>query len=119
MVTILVDEARTFGLEGLFRQIGIYNPESQKYTPVYKDHVMYSAFNAWVIPLVAYTDPEVACVGLTEDLAKAQYVKVRKGLFPWKASGRVIANGCYVKLRVDTPTRKLSLSRIDHKTTAT
>ena len=40
-VPILVDEARTFGMEGLFRQIGIYNPEGQQYTPVDKDQVMY------------------------------------------------------------------------------
>ncbi len=41
VVPILVDEARTFGMEGLFRQIGIYNPHGQKYTPVDKDQVMY------------------------------------------------------------------------------
>ena len=52
-----------------------------------------AAFNARVIPSVAYTDPEVAWVGLTEDQAKAQGVKVKKGLFPWAASGRAIANG--------------------------
>ena len=52
-----------------------------------------AAFNARVIPSVAYTDPEVAWVGLTEDEAKAQGVKVKKGLFPWNASGRAIANG--------------------------
>jgi pyruvate dehydrogenase E1 component len=40
-VPILVDEARTFGMEGLFRQIGIYNPEGQKYTPQDKDQVSY------------------------------------------------------------------------------
>jgi len=40
-VPILVDEARTFGMEGLFRQIGIYNPQGQQYTPVDKDQVMY------------------------------------------------------------------------------
>lgn len=40
-VPILVDEARTFGMEGLFRQIGIYNPQGQLYTPVDKDQVMY------------------------------------------------------------------------------
>ncbi len=50
-------------------------------------------FDARVIPSVAYTDPEVAWVGLTEDEAKAQGIKVRKGLFPWAASGRAIANG--------------------------
>ncbi len=41
VVPIVVDEARTFGMEGLFRQIGIYNPEGQKYTPVDKAQVMY------------------------------------------------------------------------------
>ncbi len=50
-------------------------------------------FDARVIPSVAYTDPEVAWVGLTEDDAKAKGVKVKKGLFPWTASGRAIANG--------------------------
>jgi dihydrolipoamide dehydrogenase len=52
-----------------------------------------SQFDARVIPNVAYTDPEVAWVGLTEDQAKAQGIKVKKGLFPWTASGRAIANG--------------------------
>ncbi|HNU12550.1 MAG TPA: pyruvate dehydrogenase (acetyl-transferring), homodimeric type, partial [Rubrivivax sp.] len=41
VVPILVDEARTFGMEGLFRQIGIYNPRGQLYTPVDRDQVMY------------------------------------------------------------------------------
>ncbi len=52
-----------------------------------------AAFNARVIPSVAYTDPEVAWVGLTETEAKAQGIKVKIGLFPWAASGRAIANG--------------------------
>ena len=52
-----------------------------------------AAFEARVIPSVAYTDPEVAWVGLTEDEAKAKGIKVEKGLFPWTASGRAIANG--------------------------
>jgi hypothetical protein len=63
-----------------------------------------AAFNARVIPSVAYTDPEVAWVGLTEDQAKAQGIKVKKGLFPWSASGRAIANGRdegYTKLLFD------------------
>ena len=46
-----------------------------------------------MIPSVAYTDPEVAWDGLTEDEAKAKGIKVKKGLFPWAASGRAIANG--------------------------
>jgi len=52
-----------------------------------------SHFDAQVIPSVAYTDPEVAWVGLTEDEAKKQGVKVGIGKFPWTASGRAIANG--------------------------
>ena len=61
-------------------------------------------FDARVIPSVAYTDPEVAWVGLTEDEAKAKGIAVRKGLFPWTASGRAIANGRdegYTKLLFD------------------
>ena len=50
-------------------------------------------FDARVIPSVAYTDPEIAWVGLTEDEARAQGIAVKKGLFPWSASGRAIANG--------------------------
>ena len=41
VVPIVVDEARTFGMEGLFRQIGIYNPKGQRYTPVDHEQVMY------------------------------------------------------------------------------
>ncbi len=69
-----------------------------------------AAFNARVIPSVAYTDPEVAWVGLTEEQAKAQGVKVRKGLFPWSASGRAIANGRdegFTKLLFDEATHRI------------
>jgi dihydrolipoamide dehydrogenase len=69
-----------------------------------------AAFNARVIPSVAYTDPEVAWVGLTEDQAKAQGVKVKKGLFPWNASGRAIANGRdegFTKLLFDEETHRI------------
>ena len=52
-----------------------------------------SAFDAKVIPSVAYTDPEVAWVGMTETEAKAKGVKVGKGVFPWAASGRSLALG--------------------------
>jgi dihydrolipoamide dehydrogenase len=54
-----------------------------------------SFFDARAIPSVAYTDPEVAWVGLTEEEAKARGVKVQKAAFPWAASGRAIANGRY------------------------
>jgi dihydrolipoamide dehydrogenase len=51
------------------------------------------AFDAMVIPSVAYTDPEVAWVGMTETQAKAQGIKVEKGVFPWAASGKSLSNG--------------------------
>ncbi len=52
-----------------------------------------SFFDAKVIPSVAYTDPEVAWVGLTENEARAQGVKYGKGVFPWAASGRSLSLG--------------------------
>jgi dihydrolipoamide dehydrogenase len=52
-----------------------------------------SFFDARVIPSVAYTDPEVAWVGVTEDEAKSQGVKYGVAKFPWSASGRALANG--------------------------
>ena len=54
---------------------------------------MKSFFDAAVIPSVAYTDPEVAWVGLTEIEAKAKGIKYGKGVFPWAASGRSLALG--------------------------
>jgi len=72
VVPILADESRTFGMEGLFRQIGIYAPEGQKYTPVDKDQVMYyressdgqllqegineaGAFSSWIAAATSYS----------------------------------------------------------------
>jgi dihydrolipoamide dehydrogenase len=52
-----------------------------------------SAFDAKVIPSVAYTDPEVAWVGMTEIEAKANGIKYGKGVFPWAASGRSLSLG--------------------------
>jgi dihydrolipoamide dehydrogenase len=54
---------------------------------------MPSFFDAKVIPSVAYTDPEVAWVGVTENEAKAAGVKYGKGVFPWVASGRSLTLG--------------------------
>jgi dihydrolipoamide dehydrogenase len=51
-----------------------------------------SHFDARVIPSVAYTDPEIAWVGLTEEEAKKDGVKIGVSKFPWSASGRAIAN---------------------------
>jgi pyruvate dehydrogenase E1 component len=72
VVPIVADESRTFGMEGLFRQIGIYAPEGQKYTPVDKDQVMYykesangqilqegineaGAFSSWIAAATSYS----------------------------------------------------------------
>ena len=69
-----------------------------------------SHFDARVIPSVAYTDPEVAWVGETEDSAKAKGIKFGKSVFPWAASGRAIANGRdegFTKLIVDAETHRV------------
>jgi dihydrolipoyl dehydrogenase len=52
-----------------------------------------SFFDARQIPSVAYTDPEIAWAGLSEEQCKAQGIKYSKAMFPWAASGRAIANG--------------------------
>jgi dihydrolipoamide dehydrogenase len=69
-----------------------------------------SFFDARVIPSVAYTDPEVAWVGLTETDAKARGVFYEKAVFPWAASGRSLANGRdegLTKLLFDPQTRRI------------
>ena len=69
-----------------------------------------SHFDARVIPSVAYTDPEVAWVGETEDSCKANGIKFGKSVFPWAASGRAIANGRdegFTKLIVDSETHRV------------
>jgi dihydrolipoamide dehydrogenase len=68
-----------------------------------------SYFDARQIPSVAYTDPEVAWAGLTEEQCKAQGVKYSKAVFPWAASGRAIANGRdegFTKLLFDDTTHR-------------
>ncbi|MBV8658388.1 MAG: dihydrolipoyl dehydrogenase [Burkholderiales bacterium] len=67
-------------------------------------------FDARAIPGVAYTDPEVAWVGVTEDDAKKQGIKIEKAVFPWAASGRAIANGRdegFTKLIFDAETHRI------------
>ena len=69
-----------------------------------------SHFDAAVIPSVAYTDPEIAWVGITEDQAKSAGRSIEKGLFPWAASGRAIANGAdygFTKLLFDAETKRI------------
>ncbi|MGF6609050.1 dihydrolipoamide dehydrogenase [Paraburkholderia sp. WSM4175] len=67
-------------------------------------------FDALQIPSVAYTDPEVAWAGKTEDQLKAEGVKFGKAVFPWAASGRAIANGRdegFTKLLFDEQTHRV------------
>jgi dihydrolipoamide dehydrogenase len=69
-----------------------------------------SFFDARVIPSVAYTDPEVAWVGITEEEAAKTGVKIGKATFPWAASGRAIANGRdegFTKLIFDEATHRV------------
>jgi dihydrolipoamide dehydrogenase len=69
-----------------------------------------SHFDARVIPSVAYTDPEIAWVGLTEDEAKKSGTAVGVAKFPWSASGRAIANARdegFTKLLFDVETHRL------------
>ena len=69
-----------------------------------------SHFDARVVPSVAYTDPEIAWVGVTEDEAKKSGQKVGVAKFPWTASGRAIANARdegFTKLIFDAATHRL------------
>ena len=71
---------------------------------------LHRAFDARVIPSVAYTDPEVAWVGLTETEAQAKGIKFGKGAFPWIASGRSLALGRedgFTKLLFDPDTHQV------------
>ncbi|MFT3849449.1 MAG: dihydrolipoyl dehydrogenase [Propionivibrio sp.] len=69
-----------------------------------------TAFDATVIPSVAYTHPEVAWVGVTEDQAKREGRQIEVAKFPWAASGRAIANGAdygFTKLVFDPETHRV------------
>ncbi len=95
----------------------IAGPPMLAHKAVHEGHVAAEAaageksfFDARVIPSVAYTDPEIAWVGLTEEEAKAKGVKVDKSVFPWAASGRAIANGRdegFTKLLLDATTHRI------------
>ena len=68
------------------------------------------AFDARGIPSVAYTDPEIAWVGLTETEAKAKNIPYRKGTFPWVASGRSLSIGRdegFTKMLFDPETHRV------------
>lgn len=69
-----------------------------------------ASFDARTIPSVAYTDPEIAWMGLTETQAQAQGVEFEKAVFPWAASGRALSTGRedgMTKLIIDKTTRRV------------
>ena len=121
IVPIVPDEARTFGMEGMFRQLGIYSAEGQKYTPVDKDQVMYyredkagqileegineaGAFSSWISAATSYSVNNVVMVpfyifysmfGLQRigDLAWAAADQRARGFVLGATAGRTTLNG--------------------------
>jgi dihydrolipoamide dehydrogenase len=95
----------------------IAGPPMLAHKAVHEGHVaaeaasgMKSYFDARQIPSVAYTDPEVAWTGVTEDECKAEGIGYEKAMFPWAASGRAIANGRdegFTKLLFDEATHRI------------
>ena len=121
IVPIVPDEARTFGMEGMFRQLGIYSSQGQKYTPVDKDQVMYyredksgqileegineaGAMSSWIAAATSYSTSNVALVpfyifysmfGLQRvgDLAWAAADQRARGFLVGGTAGRTTLNG--------------------------
>ena len=121
VVPIVPDEARTFGMEGMFRQLGIYSSEGQKYTPQDKDQVMYyredkagqileegineaGAFSSWLAAATSYSVSNVVTVpfyifysmfGLQRvgDLAWAAGDQRARGFLLGGTAGRTTLNG--------------------------
>jgi dihydrolipoamide dehydrogenase len=74
------------------------------------DHTTEAAFDARAIPSVAYTDPEIAWMGLTETEAGKQGIEYERAVFPWAASGRAIAmarDEGLTKLLLDKKSRRI------------
>jgi pyruvate dehydrogenase E1 component len=121
IVPIVADEARTFGMEGMFRQLGIYSSEGQKYEPVDKDQVMYyredkqgqileegineaGAFSSWIAAATSYSHSNVVSVpfyifysmfGMQRigDLAWAAADQRARGFLLGATAGRTTLNG--------------------------
>ena len=121
VVPIVADEARTFGMEGMFRQLGIYSSEGQKYEPVDRDQVMYyredkagqileegineaGAFSSWIAAATAYSHSNLVTVpfyifysmfGLQRigDLAWAAADQRARGFLIGGTAGRTTLNG--------------------------
>jgi pyruvate dehydrogenase E1 component len=121
VVPIVPDEARTFGMEGMFRQLGIYSSEGQKYEPVDKDQVMYyredkagqileegitepGAFSSWIAAATSYSHSNLAMVPFyifysmfgfqrVGDLAWAAGDQRARGFLLGATAGRTTLNG--------------------------
>ena len=114
---IAVDKQMRTNVSHIFAIGDIVGQPMLAHKAVHEGHVAAEAaageksfFDARVIPSVAYTDPEIAWVGLTEEQAAAQGLKFAKATFPWSASGRAIANGRdegFTKLIFDEASHRL------------
>ncbi|MDQ6620642.1 MAG: dihydrolipoyl dehydrogenase [Pseudomonadota bacterium] len=114
---VTVDEQMRTNVPHIFAIGDVVGQPMLAHKAVHEGHVAAEAaagqkayFDARVIPSVAYTDPEVAWVGVTEDEAKASGRKIEKAVFPWAASGRAIANGRdegFTKLLFDADTHRI------------
>jgi len=114
---ISVDQQMRTNINHIFAIGDIVGQPMLAHKAVHEGHVAAEAaagqksyFDAKQIPSVAYTDPEVAWAGLTEEQCKAQGIAYEKGLFPWAASGRAIANGRdegFTKLLFDANTHRI------------
>jgi len=114
---INVDKQMRTNVEHIFAIGDLVGQPMLAHKAVHEGHVAAEAahgeksyFDALQIPSVAYTDPEVAWAGKTEDECKAEGVKYGKATFPWAASGRAIANGRdegFTKLIFDEETHRI------------
>jgi len=121
IVPIVPDEARTFGMEGMFRQLGIFAPEGQKYEPVDRDQVMYyredksgqileegineaGAFSSWIAAATAYSHSNQVTIPFyifysmfgfqrVGDLAWAAADQRARGFLLGATAGRTTLNG--------------------------
>ncbi|MCX7960174.1 MAG: dihydrolipoyl dehydrogenase [Burkholderiales bacterium] len=114
---IPVDSQMRTNVAHIFAIGDVARPPMLAHKAVHEGHVAAEAaagrkshFDARAIPSVAYTDPEIAWAGLTEEEAKRQGIRFEVAKFPWSASGRAIANARdegFTKLLFDPETHRL------------
>ncbi|SDV49748.1 dihydrolipoyl dehydrogenase [Chitinasiproducens palmae] len=114
---ITVDKQQRTNVSHIFAIGDLVGQPMLAHKAVHEGHVAAEAahgekayFDAIQIPSVAYTDPEVAWAGKTEDQLKAEGAKYGRAVFPWAASGRAIANGRdegFTKLLFDEETHRV------------